>query len=144
MEGHAQAPAFAALGRYFEEVERKPEQAMRCYKRALALDPSVAVAGASSGGGGGGAGGAGGVTPGSPAHRPSWVNNLVGAVEEAQAHALHAQQARQAQQAQQGARPGSPSGEGGTPPKAGGAGVRAEDSAAAGGERLAGSRAVAA
>lgn len=67
MEGHAQAPAFAALGRHFEEVEHKPEQAMRCYKRALALDPSVAVAGQQAGGGGG------------TAPSASWVNNVVGA-----------------------------------------------------------------
>ena len=45
VEGHAQAAALAGLGRYFQEVEHKPEQAMRCYKRALALDPTVAVAG---------------------------------------------------------------------------------------------------
>ncbi|KAL4853629.1 Tetratricopeptide repeat protein SKI3 [Chlorella vulgaris] len=45
VEGHAQAPAFAALGRYFQEVEGKEEQALRCFKRALALDPSVAAAG---------------------------------------------------------------------------------------------------
>ena len=98
VEGHAQAPAFAALGRwvslgsssssrdavragwqrevgpqpsphcstlmlarrYFQEVEHKPEQAMRCYKRALALDPSVAVAG-------------------SDLPPPSWLNNVLDA-----------------------------------------------------------------
>lgn len=59
VEGHAQALAFAALGRYFQEVEGKGEQSMRCYKRALALDPSVAVAGA---------GGA----------RPAWVDSVLG------------------------------------------------------------------
>lgn len=59
VEGHAQAPAFAALGRYFQEVEGKAEQAMRCYKRALALDPAVASAG----------------SDGAP---PSWVNNVLG------------------------------------------------------------------
>lgn len=69
MEGHAQAPAFAALGRYFAEVEGKPEQAMRCYKRALALDPSVSVAGSEEGGGRAGP-------------RPSWVNNVLGALAE--------------------------------------------------------------
>ncbi|EFN59234.1 hypothetical protein CHLNCDRAFT_138218 [Chlorella variabilis] len=68
VEGHAQAPAFAALGRYFQEVEGKAEQAMRCYKRALALDPSVAVAGS-------------GQTP------PSWVNNVLGLAGEEAGHA---------------------------------------------------------
>lgn len=40
-------------------MEGKSEQAMRCYKRALALDPSVASAG----------------SEGAP---PSWVNNVLG------------------------------------------------------------------
>jgi tetratricopeptide (TPR) repeat protein len=45
VEGHAQAPALAALGRYFEKVEGRTEQAQRCYKKALAIDPEVDVAG---------------------------------------------------------------------------------------------------
>ena len=45
VEGHAQAPALAALGRYFEKVEGRVEQAQRCYKKALAIDPAVDVAG---------------------------------------------------------------------------------------------------
>jgi hypothetical protein len=46
VEGHAQAPALAALGRYFARVERRGDQAERCFKRALAIDPTVDVAGA--------------------------------------------------------------------------------------------------
>lgn len=46
VEGHAQAPALAALGRYFERVEGRGDQAERCFKRALAIDPAVDVAGA--------------------------------------------------------------------------------------------------
>ena len=45
MEGHAQAPALAALGRYFEQVEKRPDAAQRCFKKALSIDPSVDVAG---------------------------------------------------------------------------------------------------
>jgi len=45
VEGHAQAPALAALGRYFEVVEKRPDAAERCYKKALAIDPSIDVAG---------------------------------------------------------------------------------------------------
>lgn len=45
VEGHAQAAAFAALGRYFQEVESKADQAARCYKKALALDPGTELAG---------------------------------------------------------------------------------------------------
>ena len=48
-EGHAQAPALAALGRYFSKVEGREDQAARCYKRALAVDPGVDVAGAEGG-----------------------------------------------------------------------------------------------
>lgn len=44
---------------------------MRCYKRALALDPSVATAGSDP--------------------RPSWLNNLLGAVPEAAAAAAAAE-----------------------------------------------------
>lgn len=44
-------------------MEGKAEQAMRCYKRALALDPSVATAGSEP--------------------RPSWLNNLLAALPEA-------------------------------------------------------------
>jgi hypothetical protein len=45
VEGHAQAPGLAALGRYFEKVEGRDDQAARCYKKALALDPNVDIAG---------------------------------------------------------------------------------------------------
>ena len=45
MESHEQGAALAALGRYFELVEHKPDQASRCSKKALALDPSLADAG---------------------------------------------------------------------------------------------------
>lgn len=45
------------------QVEGKAEQAMRCYKRALALDPSVATAGSEP--------------------RPSWLSSLLAAVPEA-------------------------------------------------------------
>jgi hypothetical protein len=45
VDGHAQAPALASLGRFFEEVEHNAEQASRLYKRALALDPAAEVAG---------------------------------------------------------------------------------------------------
>ena len=45
VEGHAQAPAVAALGRFLREVEHKGDEARACYKRALALDPAVAEAG---------------------------------------------------------------------------------------------------
>ncbi|KAL6778057.1 THK3 [Auxenochlorella protothecoides x Auxenochlorella symbiontica] len=44
-EGHSQAPALAGLGRYFLEVEHSPEQASRCFKRALALDPTLELPG---------------------------------------------------------------------------------------------------
>lgn len=44
-EGHAQASALAALGRYFEIVEKQQEQAQRCFKKALSVDPSIDVAG---------------------------------------------------------------------------------------------------
>ncbi len=44
---------------------------MRCYKRALALDPSVATAGSDP--------------------RPSWLNNLLGALPEAAAAAAAAE-----------------------------------------------------
>lgn len=54
MESHHQAPALAALGRYFEVVEHRADQAARCYKKALALDPTLADAGAGAGAGGGG------------------------------------------------------------------------------------------
>ena len=57
------------------QVEGKPEQAMRCYKRALALDPSVATAGSDP--------------------RPSWLNNLLGALPEAAAAAAAAEGAGQ-------------------------------------------------
>lgn len=45
-EGHAQAPALAGLGRYLEQVEKKPEAAARVYRKALAIDPEVDLAGA--------------------------------------------------------------------------------------------------
>lgn len=45
VEGHAQAPALAALGRYLELVENRPDAAQKCFKRALSIDPSVDVAG---------------------------------------------------------------------------------------------------
>ncbi len=45
VEGHAQAHALAALGRYLEQVDKKVEAAQKCYKKALAIDPSVDVAG---------------------------------------------------------------------------------------------------
>lgn len=45
VEGHAQAPALAALGRYLEHVENRPDAAQKCYRKALAIDPSVDVAG---------------------------------------------------------------------------------------------------
>lgn len=49
VEGPDQAAAFAALGRYFAEVEARPDQAARCYKKALALDPAASLAGAAVG-----------------------------------------------------------------------------------------------
>lgn len=45
VEGHAQAPALAALGRYFERMEGRADQAQRCFKKALAIDPDVDIAG---------------------------------------------------------------------------------------------------
>ena len=45
VEGHAQAPALAALGRYFEHVEKRADAAQRCFKKALAIDPTVDIAG---------------------------------------------------------------------------------------------------
>lgn len=45
VEGHAQAPALAALGRYLEHVENRSDAAQKCYRKALAIDPSVDVAG---------------------------------------------------------------------------------------------------
>lgn len=45
VEGHAQASALAALGRYFQEVENRPDAAQKCFKKALAIDPSVDIAG---------------------------------------------------------------------------------------------------
>jgi len=44
-EGHAQAPALAGLGRYLDQVDKKPEAAARCFKKALALDPTLDIAG---------------------------------------------------------------------------------------------------
>lgn len=74
VEGHAQAPAFAALGRYFQDVEHKAEQAMRCYKRALALDPTIATAGSEPR-----PSGCHIVEP-----RPSWLDHLLGALADAE------------------------------------------------------------
>lgn len=68
--------SMAATPRRPPQVEGKPEQAMRCYKRALALDPSVATAGSDP--------------------RPSWLNNLLGALPEAAAAAAAAPGAGQA------------------------------------------------
>jgi len=45
VEGHAQAPALAALGRYYDEVEHDKIMAQRCYKKALSLDPTLELAG---------------------------------------------------------------------------------------------------
>ena len=45
VEGHAQAPALAALGRYFEIVEGRNDAAQRCFKKALSLDPKLDMAG---------------------------------------------------------------------------------------------------
>jgi hypothetical protein len=45
VEGHAQAPALAALGRYYDEVEHDTIMAQRCYKKALSLDPTLELAG---------------------------------------------------------------------------------------------------
>ena len=45
VEGHAQAPALAALGRYFSATEKRDDAAQRCFKKALTIDPNVDVAG---------------------------------------------------------------------------------------------------
>jgi hypothetical protein len=45
VEGHAQASAVAALGRYYDEVEHNSATAQRCYKKALSIDPSLNIAG---------------------------------------------------------------------------------------------------
>ena len=45
VEGHDQAPSLAALGRYFEQVEKNNDAAQRCFKKALAIDPNVDIAG---------------------------------------------------------------------------------------------------
>ncbi len=45
VEGHAQAPALAALGRYLEVVDNRPDAAQKCFRKALAIDPAVDVAG---------------------------------------------------------------------------------------------------
>jgi hypothetical protein len=45
VEGHAQAPALAALGRYYDEVEHDMTMAQRCYKKALSLEPTLELAG---------------------------------------------------------------------------------------------------
>ena len=45
VEGHAQAPALAAMGRYFQQMENRSDAAEKCFKKALAIDPSVDIAG---------------------------------------------------------------------------------------------------
>lgn len=45
VEGHAQASAVAALGRFYEQVEHNSATAQRCYKKALSIDPSLKIAG---------------------------------------------------------------------------------------------------
>jgi len=45
VEGHAQAPALAALGRYLDQVENRPDAAQKCYRKALAIDPAADVGG---------------------------------------------------------------------------------------------------
>lgn len=45
VEGHAQALALAALGRYLALVEKRHDAAEQCFKKALAIDPNVDIAG---------------------------------------------------------------------------------------------------
>lgn len=45
VEGHAQALALAGLGRYLEQVEKRNDAAQKCFKKALAIDPNVDIAG---------------------------------------------------------------------------------------------------
>ncbi len=82
-------------------MENKPEQAMRCYKKALALDPSAAVAGSSGSSG----------IPAGP--RPSWVNNVLDDAATA------------------GEPPATEAGEGGKPAARGSGVLHGEDSASA-------------
>ena len=90
-------------------MEHKPEQALRCYKRALALDPSVATAGSG--------GGATALATGPP----SWLNNLLDAAYSGPSAGSSG--AAAAGEEGGGAKPATP--------------LRGEDSAAAGAGRVA-------